>query len=99
VTAAQAENARLAKLMRCHHDESCTAIVLRQDDEIKRLRDAVSPKNLADSLARTGIIHADAIDLPEGYDGGDTLARIAELSSDILSNAASDLSRERSGRD
>jgi septal ring factor EnvC (AmiA/AmiB activator) len=31
----------LKKVIRCHHDQPCTAIVLQQDDEIKRLREAL----------------------------------------------------------
>jgi hypothetical protein len=31
----------LEKVIRCHHDQPCTAIVLQQDDEIKRMRDAL----------------------------------------------------------
>jgi septal ring factor EnvC (AmiA/AmiB activator) len=31
----------LEKVIRCHHDQPCTAIVLQQDDEIKRLREAL----------------------------------------------------------
>ena len=54
------------------------------ESENARLRDAVSPQLLADSLARVGLIHPDAIDQPEGYDMGRTFWQIKELSADIL---------------
>jgi hypothetical protein len=30
---------QIAELLRCHHDEPCTAVVLQQDAEIKQLRE------------------------------------------------------------
>lgn len=54
--------------------------------ENARLRELVNPKNLADALVRAGIVQASAIDQAEGYDGGETLRQIAEVSKEILGN-------------
>lgn len=34
----EAEIGSLSELLRCHHDEPCTSVVLRQDSEIARIR-------------------------------------------------------------
>jgi hypothetical protein len=76
------ENARLKARGDHWQSRSDTA-----DHENARLRDAVSPKKLADSLVRSGLIQCESIDFPEGYDAGETLAMIADLSKDIFMNA------------
>ena len=54
------EISRLAELLRCHHDEPCTVIVLRQDSEIQRLRAQLESQIEETQIAATGDLLSNA---------------------------------------
>jgi hypothetical protein len=52
----KAESARLQDILRCHHGDPCTAIVLRQDSEIQKLRAQLESQIEETQIAATGDI-------------------------------------------
>ena len=63
----------------------CKKIVDKARAERVRITtiDSVSVRRLQDLLVSTGLVHEDAIEDPEGYDGGLTIGRIAKLAKEL----------------